>query len=67
MPRKGVPKDSVTFRMAPGARAWVAGLARAEGITDGAMIRRMLTFASINMPSGYRPPGETLEKRRPGT
>ena len=67
MPRKGVRKGNMTLRITPDARTWVAGLARAEGITDGAMIRRMLTYASAHMPSGYRPAGETLEKRRAGT
>ena len=67
MPRKGVRKDSVTFRINPDARRWITVQAREREITDGAMIRRMLSYASAHMPSGYRPAGETLEKRRPGT
>jgi len=31
------------------------------------MVRWMLTYASIHMPSDYRPAGVTPEKRRPGT
>jgi len=67
MPRKGVRKDNMTFRITPDARAWITEQAREQGITDAAMIRRLLTYASGHMLPGWRPAGETLEKRRPGT
>lgn len=67
MPRKGARKGNMTLRIAPDARAWITDQAREREITDGAMIRRMLSYASAHMPGGYRPAGETLEKRRPGT
>ena len=70
MPRPGTPKGSVTFRITPATRAWIADQARergAHGITDGEMVRWMLTYASIHMPSDYRPAAVTPEKRRPGT
>jgi len=70
MPRTGTPKGSVTFRITPAARKWIADQARKRGehgITDGEMVRWMLTYASIHMPGDYRPAGVTPEKRRPGT
>jgi len=59
--------DSVTFRITPDARSWITGRARERDITDGAMLRRMLTYAAAHMPDDYRPARETPEKRRPST
>jgi len=58
---------SVTFRILPATRGWVTDRARELGITDGAMVRRMLTYAAAHMPVDYRPAGPAPEKRRPGT
>ena len=70
MPRTGTPKGSVTFRITPDARKWIADQARQRGehgITDGEMVRWMLTYAAAHMPGDYRPDRATPEKRRPGT
>ncbi len=67
MPRAGARMDSVTFRITPDARAWITGQARERDITDGEMLRWMLTYAAAHMPGDYRPERVTPEKRRPGT
>ena len=70
MPRNGTPKGSVTFRIAPAAREWIADQARKRGehgITDGEMVRWMLTYAATYMPSDYRPALLRCHPGRPGT